>query len=455
MAKIKFLLKDKSVYETSIRIQFYYKNKRFVYGSGKTIPVELWDSKQGMPTTDRSVLSKWSKSHHNIKQKLKNLTRHLEDYRDEIEDFIYNHEKRREAVSFDSLRSHLDKTIKGIEIIEDKGKVKVADYIRSFVKGIKEGSILQSNINSKKVGQRYSKGTVKNYENFSNLFDQYQEGKDVIYFNDIDMRFYNLFVSFCHKEIVDSKKKVVKKAFKRRTIGRHIKHLKRIIGHAYDNGVHSNPIHRNRDFAILEAEPNGVYLNANELDKLYHFNDYKIASDELYKDIFLICCLSLQRYSDCKRITPMNKIVRGENSFLRILQQKSKKTVTVPISDRLDAILSKYNYKLPKNDSQQLNRKIKKIAKSIGIDEPTEIIEEIGGVQVPTIKPKGDWLASHSGRRTGITLAYLAKIDIYKIAAMSGHSSIKDLENYIRVDNIELASELASHSFFDDLKEVV
>ena len=49
---------------------------------------------------------------------------------------------------------------------------------------------------------------------------------------------------------------------------------------------------------------------------------------------------------------------------------------------------------------------------------------------------------SHTARRTGATLMYLAGIDIYDIMKVTGHSSPKMLKKYIKADRLEVVRKL-------------
>ena len=63
--------------------------------------------------------------------------------------------------------------------------------------------------------------------------------------------------------------------------------------------------------------------------------------------------------------------------------------------------------------------------------------------------PKYKLVHSHTARRTGATLMYLAGIPIYDIMRVTGHKSINTLEKYIRADKLEVAHKLRnSYAYF-------
>ena len=59
---------------------------------------------------------------------------------------------------------------------------------------------------------------------------------------------------------------------------------------------------------------------------------------------------------------------------------------------------------------------------------------------------KYELIGTHTARRTGATLMYLAGIPIYDIMRVTGHKSVNTLEKYIRADKLEVAQKLR-HSY--------
>lgn len=49
---------------------------------------------------------------------------------------------------------------------------------------------------------------------------------------------------------------------------------------------------------------------------------------------------------------------------------------------------------------------------------------------------------SHTARRTGATLMYLAGVDLYDIMKVTGHASPKMLKKYIKADTQEVIEKL-------------
>ena len=71
-----------------------------------------------------------------------------------------------------------------------------------------------------------------------------------------------------------------------------------------------------------------------------------------------------------------------------------------------------------------------------------------GGVLRQEIRPKYSMVQSHTARRTGATLMYLAGMDVFNICAVTGHSSIAMLKKYIKADEIDRARIISQDAAF-------
>ena len=57
-------------------------------------------------------------------------------------------------------------------------------------------------------------------------------------------------------------------------------------------------------------------------------------------------------------------------------------------------------------------------------------------------------MTTHTARRSLATNMYLAGIPIKTIMTITGHSSVAQLMEYIKITEIEVAESLKDHSFF-------
>lgn len=82
---------------------------------------------------------------------------------------------------------------------------------------------------------------------------------------------------------------------------------------------------------------------------------------------------------------------------------------------------------------KQLNYKyLKVLMRDIGLTDEIRLEEKVNGQIVTTIKLKCDMIASHTARRTAISIAYFRGKSTHDIKRCSGHQSLDMLEKYIK-----------------------
>lgn len=81
---------------------------------------------------------------------------------------------------------------------------------------------------------------------------------------------------------------------------------------------------------------------------------------------------------------------------------------------------------------------------SVGVVEAHLVAGQIikGGVKKQESKEKCDLVMSHTARRTGSTLMYLAGVDIYDIMKITGHTTPEMLKKYIKADQLDVVQKL-------------
>ena len=79
-----------------------------------------------------------------------------------------------------------------------------------------------------------------------------------------------------------------------------------------------------------------------------------------------------------------------------------------------------------------------------GIDQSVEIVKIQGGKYRKIHKPKYELIYTHTARRTGATLMYLAGMDVYDIMKITGHSSPDMLKKYIKANSLDVADKIVS-----------
>jgi hypothetical protein len=315
-------------------------------------------------------------------------------------------------------------------------------YIERFIKEMETGMLLTDK------GQKYQLGTIKNYKGFQTQFNAYQDSRrKKLDFDDINIDFYDDFHQFFND-----------KSYKPNTIGRHVKNLKTIIRASREEGLHNNNETERKKFKVLRVDTDQIYLNEEELTKLYELNLTDNPQLELARDVFLIGCFTALRFSDYSRIRKDNLGVTAHgHKVLNIITQKTGEKVTIPIWHwMLEEMLEKYNYNIPKIYEQKINRRIKDVGKLAEIIEPVDTEDVRGGMKVKTRVSKYKLIMTHTARRSGATNMYKKGIPSIDIMKITGHKTENSFLKYIRISKEETAERiLAQHKVVKPLKKSV
>lgn len=305
-------------------------------------------------------------------------------------------------------------------------------------------------------GRNYSPSSVKAIRGALNQFEYFQKEKKRTYdFKDIDMEFYYAYTAYLKK-----------KEYSINSIGKCIKILKGVMAAAESEGYHNNHIFKDRKFKGARVDIDSIYLTREELDKMMNVDISKLSpGHEQARDIFMVGVWTAQRVSDYNNIhkedfktlvknvmkeepDPENPgqmrawIEKEEVTYLNIRQQKTGAKVSIPCNSQLKAILEKYDYQMPHLEDQVINRYIKEVAKEAGLTDTVEVETTKGGTPKKEKKAKYTLIHTHTARRTGATLMYLAGMDVYDIMKVTGHSSPVMLKKYIRADQLDVVTKL-------------
>ena len=227
-------------------------------------------------------------------------------------------------------------------------------------------------------------------------------------FNDIDYGFRTIFLSYLYGA----------KKYNVNTAAKCINTLVTILGAAEAEGYHSNVKCLSRQFRAKRMEVDNVYLTKEELRAMMEADISHLSKQhELARDIFMVGVYTAQR-------------------------------VSIPVKEELRRILIKYDYRLPHVTEQSINLCIKEVAKAAGVDSPVTVETTSGGVVSFQTRPKYELVHTHTARRTGATLMYLAGMDAFKICSVTGHSSIAMLKKYIKASELECANMIRSDAAF-------
>ena len=334
---------------------------------------------------------------------------------------------------------------------EEKKRVTIDQYIDDFETQITNGSRMTNR------GTPYSLGTVKAIKTCLKQFKAYEtERKKKLYFEDINFPFYYDFQAYLNK-----------RGYNINSAGKIIKELKAIMAAAEADGIHHNTIYQNPKFKGVRVEVDSIYLTKEELDAMMKADLSELEPAAVQaRDIFMVGVWTAQRVSDYNNIKKedihtkkkhwveevddpdnpgekMPTIKTKEITFIDITQQKTGAKVSIPCKTELKEILEKYDYNLPHLEDQTINRLIKKVGEKAGITQLVPRETTNGGVKKTEMVEKYKLIMSHTARRTGATLMFLAGIDAYDIIKITGHQDLEMLRKYIKADHLDVAEKLS------------
>jgi len=148
------------------------------------------------------------------------------------------------------------------------------------------------------------------------------------------------------------------------------------------------------------------------------------------RDVFVVGCLTGQRYSDYKRICKDMVVKIDGQEFYSLRQVKTQNMVLIPVDVRVGEILDRYGGRLPDISQATFGKHIKLLAELLGWTHIPEFDRQ--GEDVPK-KRFCDMVTTHTCRRSFATNAYAAGIPLCSIMALTGHTSEKNLRRYLKL----------------------
>lgn len=405
MPSVKFIVRNSKIQkETPIYLICHLpKRKRLRISAKINIEPQYWDEKKQMVRNKVEVANKRDL----INSYLFDLKNYVEK---KIIELINSNN-----FTVDLLKIEIENFFSNNQDVT-KPKYTFIEYIEYF--------ILQSE-------NRVAMVTIRSYKRTLDILKSYiKKNKKPIFFESIDIDFYNSFYKF-----MDSYN------YKINTKGKHFKNIKAFMNAANEDGYTTQKGHEHKYFKILREESFDVYLTKEELLKIKQI-DYPFDSlKDKVRDWFLLGAYTGQRVSDWEKINKMNFVFsKDQTQVIKFKQAKTETEVVLPIHPIVKEIFEKRDGMPPKKISEQvINRYIKEIAKEANIVE---------NIPQADNEPKYNLISTHTARRSFCTNAYKSGLDSLAIMQLSGHKTEKNFLTYIKVGKEEFASRIANHEFF-------
>jgi integrase len=169
---------------------------------------------------------------------------------------------------------------------------------------------------------------------------------------------------------------------------------------AREEGLHDNGAIESRKFRVLTADVENIYLTESEIRAIAALDLSKNRHRDVARDIFLVGCYTAQRFSDYSTINEGNiRTLENGQQVIDLKQQKTGNHVVIPVRPELQAILEKYDNRLPRTYEQKVNHLIKEIAREAGITEKVEVSYIENGEKKSRLVEKCDLVKTHAAQR--------------------------------------------------------
>ncbi|MFA7446027.1 MAG: tyrosine-type recombinase/integrase [Flavobacteriaceae bacterium] len=314
-------------------------------------------------------------------------------------------------------------------------KVYLVDWVQKFIDESPKRLYKGKPISTRTI-QKY-KTTYLKLQEFEN------HTKTRLRFENIDLKFYRDFVSYCNKV----------QRLNNNSIGSYIGHLKLWCKVIELEGLPINPQYKHSEFMTLSNKTKDTYLNESEINQIFNHDFSTSERLDNARDLFIIGLRTGLRISDFLRLKDIN-LKRG---FIEIETAKTGEPVIIPLHPQITAILEKRNGALPYSISdQKFNEYIKEICEKVGINEKTEGAKKIKIViqektkTTPEVSiyrkeigqyPKYELISSHTCRRSFASNLY-GKLPNMVIMAITGHTTESVFLKYIKITKKEHAETL-------------
>jgi integrase len=264
--------------------------------------------------------------------------------------------------------------------------------------------------------------TVRTYKSLFRILKIYEfEKSERLYLNSIDKYVAESFTRFLK----------IDKQYSDNYCGQLLKLLKIILRDAEKSGLEVHPYSNYIESFKQKSSDRILHvLNPVEIKTLKELQYIPEAYQDSYKWLLIGLCIG-QRVSDLLKLTLNDFRKAPTGLYIDIVQQKTKKAVTVGVADPL--VIQLLENKFPKRGSQVVfNKQIKSLCKMAGIDGLVSGFKNNPKTRRKEVvsAPKYEFITSHIMRRS-FASNYYGKIETPLLMNITGHSKESTFLTYI------------------------
>lgn len=391
-----FFLKEPGVNkETIIYLIYHLKNegKNFKYSTGQKIHPDQWDGKNRMPLNRRGEQGLVNK----------HVSIILNKYSSFLESQIKDAEIKGHQLTREDLKQAFNLKFK------NKGKTESLNFT----------DIVQEFINAKNKSGGQSDSWNQKYSNLKKKLAYFEEDRNKkITFSEINSDWLDEYSGYLRT--------ISRKPFKPHndnTLHRNINFFFTFL--IWAQGKYHNLSLDNLKNPVKKYQADDVHLTREEVERLETIQ-LENKSLERVRDLFLIGVYSGQRFSDYSVFERAD--VQGDMIIKRA--EKTENDSFIPLHKKLKVLLDKYEWELPKITGQKFNPRIQKVCEIAKINEEFKETIYRGNKKEVVYNPKFKMVASHTARRTFITLSAEQQMPDHIIMKITGIRDIKTLHKY-------------------------
>ncbi len=370
--------------KSAIKLRYYVKGerKRLIYSTGISIDPKNWNKENRMPKAKAGAAG----------FELKQITSQLNRYVEELHISINNIESEDKPVTREELKKRLNQRFKHVYV----KKTTLLDHLDAFIE--------------EKISLgKYQKRTIDKYNALKNKLFFFKKDLKL---TDINKKFMIDFINFLRNnyKMTDI------------TLNRNIGYLKTFLKWCRYSGLKIDETYNQVTVSTRDADH--IHLSKLQVHLLSTLKLNKTL--DKYRDLFLIGVYSGQRFSDYT-VFKKSDVVNGR------IEKRAEKTdykSYIPISKKLEILLDKWEWRLPKVSNQKFNQNIKEVCRIAGFTEEVTKTTYIGNRKIESIEPFYKRVGSHTARRTFITLASESNVPDHIIMGICGIRDSKTLKTY-------------------------
>jgi site-specific recombinase XerD len=324
-------------------------------------------------------------------------------------------------------------------LIKFTNKIADSDMVDEMIFGVSgkskrnaAGQNLESNFTQylQNVENTITKNSIKSYRSSFNHVIKYAENKGL----KLDYSLFNRdfevgFTDYLIKE----------KNISNNTIGKYFMSLKIFLKHMEKRGTKLNPIYK--DYRILSAPVDFVYLTSKELDDLLELDLKQRPHLERVRDVFVFQCGSGLRYGDIEKIT-WDDI---HDNRIEITTEKTKQLLRIPLNKYTNWVIERNQGEEKLIDpfqNQVQNRLLKELGAMMGMFGKHKVVKFYGTKRKEDTRAKWELISTHTARRTFVILALERGMRPEVVMKITGHTKLSTLQRYITISDTVVETEM-------------